>query len=804
MRNAALLLLSILTISTSLTAQISWQKVNGPNEGVNALTATGNNDLFLGTNNYGVFTSTDGGVSWSAENQGLSDVLIRHLGTDSNNDVFAGTATNGIYKYNAGSWTQINTGLGTNSISSAGFAKGSNGAMYMISTADGIYKWDGVTWTSIKFNLPALVRAIVVGPTGILYAGCFNSGVYQFDGVNTWTSLGAMPNSYVTRMVISSTNTLYVACNSNNVFRIPASGGSWTSINTGLPALNATMMGIDAGNNLFLGFNASGYGNLYRSTNSGDSWSNVSGGLTTSQFFSFSGANNGQSYVGGAGVFKSSNNGASWEDMNPGLDARKAINSFRAAADGTLFVGTQLAGVWRSTDNGYTWQQKNVGITTPYSIQITTNAAGNILYSAITGGSTSTGVLFRSTNNGDTWTQVASNGTDIYTKIKQHNAGTIWASGRFGGPVLAYSVNNGATWVNHPIPGFSAIWDIELNAGSTIFLASESEGISRSTDGGNTWTLGVGNSIPWYGNVIEVELDHTGYLFAGTDWYHNILWFSPPGSNGNQWTKFLDPDLDGIADIYDLVFDINNNAYLATGNTPYKDPVYMAANAAWNENTDWVSVSDGLPSVAEAEEFGFDPAGYMYTAFYQSGQEGGLYRSTMPVNISAPLPIELLSFTGYNRDNLNYLHWSTATESQNDKFEIEKSIDGIHFMKIGEVAGQGNSSAVHDYSLTDFQVAPGSSYYRLHQIDIDGKDRYSKIISLSNDDQHADFKVFPSPVKEVLHFSKDVEDFAVFNLYGQKVMAAAGSNNSLSVAHLADGIYFIRTADAVVKFVVKH
>ncbi|MEO6758615.1 MAG: T9SS type A sorting domain-containing protein, partial [Saprospiraceae bacterium] len=802
MRHPALLLLCMLAISAGLPAQISWQKVNGPNEGVNALTATDDNVLFLGTNNYGVFTSTDGGVSWSAENQGLSDILIRHLSASSNNEVFAGTAINGIYKYNSGSWTQINTGLGTNNMATAGFAQGSNGAMYMISAADGIYKWDGATWTNIKFNLPALVRAIVVGSTGILYAGCFNSGVYQFDGLNTWTSLGAMPNSYVTRMVISSTNTLYVACNSNNVYRIPASGGPWTSINTGLPALNATMMGIDAGNNLFLGFSVSGYGNIYRSTNSGDSWTNVSGALATSQFLSFCGTNSGDSYVGGSGVYKSGNNGADWQDMNPGLDARKAIASFKAAADGTLFVGTQLAGVWRSTDNGDTWQQKNIGLTTIYSFQITTNAAGNILYSAIIPGSTTTGVLFRSTNNGDSWTQVASNGTDIYTKIKQHNADTIWVSGRFGGPVLAYSINKGATWVNRPIPGFSAIWDIEMNAGSTIFLGSESEGVSRSTDGGNTWTLGVGNSMAWYGNVIEVELDHTGYLFAGTDWYHNILWFSPPGSNGNAWTKFLDPDLDGIADIYDLVFDINNNAYLATGNTPYKDPVYMAANAAWDANTDWVSVSNGLPLVAEAAEFGFDPTGYMYTAFYQSGQEGGLYRSTLPVNISAPLPIELLSFTGYNRDNHNHLHWSTATESQNEQFEIEKSLEGIHFMQIGKVAGQGNSNVTHNYSLTDFRVSPGKNYYRLHQIDIDGKDRYSKIIALNNGDYQSDLKAFPNPVKEVLHFSKNVADFAVFNLYGQKVTAPAESSNSLSVAHLPDGIYFVRTADAVAKFVV--
>jgi photosystem II stability/assembly factor-like uncharacterized protein len=163
-------------------------------------------------------------------------------------------------------------------------------------------------------------------------------------------------------MVISQSDMLFVACNSNNIYRIPASGGSWTSINTGLPALNATVMGIDANSNLFLGYSSNAYGNIYRSVNSGATWTQVTGSLETGQFLGFAGAANGHDYICGSGIYKSSSGGASWLDMNPGLDARKAIKSFTAAPNGTLFVGTQVSGVWRSTDNGYTWHQKNSGI----------------------------------------------------------------------------------------------------------------------------------------------------------------------------------------------------------------------------------------------------------------------------------------------------------------------------------------------------------------------------------------------------------------------------------------------------------
>ncbi len=796
---SALLLCSLSTFH--LLAQPSWEKVNGPNETMNTITATGAGELFMGSNNFGVFRSADAGASWVPENAGLPDVVIRTLQSSSTDEVFAGTGSNGIYRYTSGAWTEANNGLPSNNLLTVGFAKGNAGEMYMIATNSDIYKWNGTTWTSIKFNLPALVRTVVVRSDGTVYAGCFNSGVYEFDGIGTWTSLGAMPNSFITKMVISPSDMLFVACNSNNIYRIPAAGGFWTSINTGLPVSNATVMGIDANSNLFLGYQSGLYGSIYRSVNDGDLWTQVTGSLETSPFLGFAATADGDDYICGSGVYKSTTGGASWLDMNPGLDARKVIKSFTAAPNGTLFVGTQLAGVWRSTDNGYTWQQKNTGITTFFSDQITSTANGTLLYAAYIAGTTTTGVLFRSTNNGDTWSQVASNGTDRYTKIKQHPSGTVWASGRFGGPVLSFSNNDGAMWTNHPINAFSAIWDLEFDGGSMILLGSESEGVSRSTDGGSNWTKGVGNSVDWYGNVIEVEFDQNGYLFAGTDWYNNNLWFSAPGSNGNAWTKFLDADLNGVADVYDLVFDVNNNVYVATSNTAYKDPVYMATAGSWNANTSWESASVGLPPVAPVLELGFDPAGYMYAVFFAASEEGGLYRSTAPVNTA--LPVELTSFTGYRRNNNIYLKWSIARESMNKVFLIEKSMDGIHFNSIGEVPGQDNTGP-HDYAFTDFGVSPATCYYRLHQLDFNGKGAYSSIIVLSGSGE-PEFQIAPNPAHEELRFSENLEAFDIINVFGEIKMSNVMTTNHINIAQLPDGIYFIRSGRrAVQKFVVKH
>src|SRR6185369_8464690 len=66
-----------------------------------------------------------------------------------------------------------------------------------------------------------------------------------------------------------------------------------------------------------------------------------------------------------------------------------------------------------------------------------------------------------------------------------------------------------------------------------------------------------------------------------------------------------------------------------------------------------------------------------------------------------PLPVKLISFTAKVSDNNAVLNWITATEKNNDHFNIERSIDGINFIKVGEVKGAGNSTGILKYNFTD-------------------------------------------------------------------------------------------------------
>ena len=94
------------------------------------------------------------------------------------------------------------------------------------------------------------------------------------------------------------------------------------------------------------------------------------------------------------------------------------------------------------------------------------------------------------------------------------------------------------------------------------------------------------------------------------------------------------------------------------------------------------------------------------------------------------LPVEWLDFTGLLQNQHITLNWGTATEANSRLFEIERSFDGIHFVSIGSIPAAGNSSIALHYSFTDPAAAQETNYYRLKQLDLDGKFSYSKIILL--------------------------------------------------------------------------
>jgi hypothetical protein len=106
-----------------------------------------------------------------------------------------------------------------------------------------------------------------------------------------------------------------------------------------------------------------------------------------------------------------------------------------------------------------------------------------------------------------------------------------------------------------------------------------------------------------------------------------------------------------------------------------------------------------------------------------------IYRGVSYTPGTNTIPVSFYSFDGKRIDNLNVLNWSTASEINNNGFEVQKSTDAENFETIGFVKGQGFSNNKVNYTFTD-KTPESTSYYRLKQIDFDGSVSYSPVISI--------------------------------------------------------------------------
>lgn len=93
--------------------------------------------------------------------------------------------------------------------------------------------------------------------------------------------------------------------------------------------------------------------------------------------------------------------------------------------------------------------------------------------------------------------------------------------------------------------------------------------------------------------------------------------------------------------------------------------------------------------------------------------------STSGIEVTAPLPVTLTSFTATKENNTALLKWATTQETNSDRFEIERSLGGKEWGKIGTVLSTGESNALRNYSYTDNAPLAGENLYRLKMIDKD-------------------------------------------------------------------------------------
>jgi len=172
------------------------------------------------------------------------------------------------------------------------------------------------------------------------------------------------------------------------------------------------------------------------------------------------------------------------------------------------------------------------------------------------------------------------------------------------------------------------------------------------------------------------------------------------------------------------------------------------------------------------------------------------------------LPIELIYFTGYLSYGKIYLQWITRTEKDNAWFEIQRSAEGRYFKSLGLMSGTGNSNQINYYSWTDTPPAGfhGRLYYRLRQIDYNGKSSYSWVIPVDVGlNPVRNIWIYPNPATQQLNINLVFEkataiSLAVYNITGQlmKVMlynteiAAGTFQGYIPLDNIPSGKYVLR------------
>ena len=174
---------------------------------------------------------------------------------------------------------------------------------------------------------------------------------------------------------------------------------------------------------------------------------------------------------------------------------------------------------------------------------------------------------------------------------------------------------------------------------------------------------------------------------------------------------------------------------------------------------------------------------------------------------NGPLPVTLVSFTATlsNAQKVK-LDWRTSMEINCTKYIIERSFDGNIFNEIGSVAGSGTTSLLHSYSFLDdvSDVLSSMVYYRLEQVDLDGKSSFSKVLLITLKNDKREFIVSPNPSSAYLNINMDWDKnetivSRVINSQGSIVISknirlTAGINNFSidGLSKLPSGNYFIQ------------
>lgn len=182
------------------------------------------------------------------------------------------------------------------------------------------------------------------------------------------------------------------------------------------------------------------------------------------------------------------------------------------------------------------------------------------------------------------------------------------------------------------------------------------------------------------------------------------------------------------------------------------------------------------------------------------------------IQSQAALPVKVTSFRGlYDGFGVD-LKWETSSEQNGTNFDVERSMDGIQFKRIGSVQTKGAANVFATYEFTDRDVSAGSYYYRLRHIDMDSRYDFSRIIKIIIHNPKGSFRLVNNPASEYLDIQlsplTSVGEGQVADINGRILMnfripANTPRHKVRGISNLSPGLYFLEVHNSDFHHVLK-
>ncbi len=725
-----------------------------------------------------ILVTSDGGQVWSEQTSNSAAYLYSIFFIDENMGWVVGSNGTILHTTNGGiNWVQQISGT-TNNLYGLCFTDINNGLI--VGEYGTILKTEneGTTWFFSLSGTTSDLRDVCFTDT---YTGTIvgsNGTILQtIDGGQNWLFQNSGTQDNLSGVLFTDINHGWVISWEGEIFKTSDAGDNW-SISFIAPTWDwyTDICSSDANTITVAGsFGFPGsqlQQRILRTTDAGETWNYQETGFLDIGLsgISFSDTDNGW-VVGECGfILKTTDGGYIWElASGTTYDDLYDVSFFDVNVG--MAVGASLShpgDIVGTTDGGLSWTLLfHTGWVTSIYLFDDNNvwAVGE-------------GIL-HSSDGGNTWVTQLEYNSKIWTDVFFTDINTGIVVGK-GGTILR-TTDGGTNWISQDI-GISNLTSMSFADANNGLIVGDAGTILRTIDGGINWIQQNSGTSGSLRSVCYVNENFAVIVSAGE--------FSPGDGiilrttdGGTTWSS-QEVDMDP----YSVSFADEDNGIVVGDN----GKILLTTNGGEEWFQQISNTTKPLLGVSFIDTDHAVAVGYM-----------GLILRT---NTGGFVPVELTSFSAKVIDGNVTLSWSTASETNNRGFEVQRSSDNHEYGTIGFVKGNGTTTAKHTYCYADNNADPGTYSYRLKQYDFDGSFQYSNVVNV---DFNLPLKFaleqnFPNPFNPntIIRFSIADEvkvNLTVYDILGEKVrelknevMKPGYYEVKFNADGLASGVYFCR------------